>query len=50
MNLRAVLLALIASTLVVGCSTPENQPTAAETALENMINAGGIPRKVASVK
>jgi uncharacterized protein YcfL len=40
MNLRTLLLALIGSTLLVGCSTPENQPTAAETALEKYDQRG----------
>ena len=40
MSFHTVLLALLASLLVVGCATQENQPTAAETALEKKDQRG----------
>jgi hypothetical protein len=40
MNLRTVLLALVAFSLIVGCATQENQPTPAETALEKYDQRG----------
>jgi hypothetical protein len=40
MRFPSVLLALLVSSFLVGCATPENQPTPAETALEKKDQRG----------
>ncbi len=40
MSVTKLFVALVASLLIIGCATSENQPTAAETALEKYDQRG----------